>query len=730
MAFIRDRECEYTGFQEHSDYNTNIDLQCDFVMVYGIDKTMPKRIANFKKRGYVVHLMTGIAWGEYQDYLYGKFDGLEHWDEAQTDRNGKHILHGKDVPYMVPTVAFAEYITKKLKVAVDSGVEAIHLEEPEFWDHGGYSEAFKREYELYYKKKWVEPYNDLDAMYKAARLKAYLYTRTIDRVFGALKEYAMVKYGRRLRFYVPTHSLLNYTQWKIVSPEGALIDLATVDGYIAQIWTGTSRTKNIYEGVFKERTFETAYLEYGVMQELVAGTGRRMYFLHDPIEDNPNYSWDDYRYNYLKTVVASLLHPKIHHYEICPWPNRVYNGLYPSLKGVPQPNAKPMPPDYATLHCNLVNTLGDMDSDEYTFEGNPLRIGVFMSDSCLYQRTYPDTILTPEESREALKSIEMREKGTISEKEKLALNTSITLPDFYGLALPLLKRGLAVRPVQLDNIRRFPDYLSGNDVLILSYEFMKPEFPDINNALAAWVREGGTLIYVGDGSDPFHKISAWWNSGAKTTYDNPAQHLFAMLGCDASLEQGIYSVGNGVFAYMCERPADFCLDIVNSAKYQSFVKQALAKGGHSWKESNRLTLRRGNYIICAVMDECSNETLEISGNFVDVFTHDFKPITKATIKPDENSLLYDLDKIPENVIQIIGTTNRITELAQTENGFTLKALGPSNVNAYIRLRLPKKVKEIKSVKSISAEWHEGSRTYLINYLSNVDGIEITAEYEA
>ena len=51
--------------------------------------------------------------------------------------------------------------------------------------------------------------------YKSARLKAYLYCRTIDRVSAALKEYAKVKHGKDLRFYVPTHSLLNYTQWKI-----------------------------------------------------------------------------------------------------------------------------------------------------------------------------------------------------------------------------------------------------------------------------------------------------------------------------------------------------------------------------------------------------------------------------------------------------------------------------------------------------------------------------------
>ena len=81
-----------------------------------------------------------------------------------------------------------------------------------------------------------------------------------------------------------------------------MISIPTVDGYIAQIWTGTSREANVYEGVYKERTFETAYLEYGVMQELVKGTGRRMWFLNDPIEDLPSYTWENYEYNYRRTT--------------------------------------------------------------------------------------------------------------------------------------------------------------------------------------------------------------------------------------------------------------------------------------------------------------------------------------------------------------------------------------------------------------------------------------------
>ncbi len=38
-----------------------------------------------------------------------------------------------------------------------------------------------------------------------------------------------------------THSLLNYAQWCIVSPESSLARVNGCDGYIAQVWTGTAR---------------------------------------------------------------------------------------------------------------------------------------------------------------------------------------------------------------------------------------------------------------------------------------------------------------------------------------------------------------------------------------------------------------------------------------------------------------------------------------------------------
>jgi mRNA-degrading endonuclease RelE of RelBE toxin-antitoxin system len=710
---IRDRSEERIGFQESAPYKPSYDLQTDFVMVYGIDKTMTKRIKEWKEKGYVVHLMTGVAWGEYQEYLYGKIDGRNHWDEAQKNKHESYIQHGKDVPYMVPTISYTNFLTERIRTAVDAGVEAIHLEEPEFWVDGGYSEAFKREWQIYYKEQWQPPHMSVDAEYRASHLKAYLYKRALDRLCSELKEYALVKYNRFLRFYVPTHSLINYTQWRIVSPESMLIDLPAIDGYIAQIWTGTSRTQNVYEGIRKERTFETAFLEYGMMQELVSGTDRRMWFLHDPIEDNPRHTWSDYRKNYFKTVVASLLHPEISHYEISPWPRRIFEGKYPTEEGT---GVETIPGDYATTLLTVMHTLGNMNQQDIQVHGNSEKIGVLVADSMMYQRRN-----FSKEKNESIARYDGTDPDSVGNEEDIEL---LNFSHFYGLALPLLKRGLWVRPVQLDNVRRFSNYLKDYRLLILSYEFLKPEYPDLHNALAQWVKEGGVLIYVGDDSDPYHQVREWWNTG-KHKYHFPREHLFECLGLASEHEQGIYPIGKGVLGYLKLSPDELTKLEKNGDFLRELLKNSLETYDQQIKleEKNYFMLQRGPYRIAAVLDESiSSVPLVIKGSFVDLFDPSLKVLEYIQLKPDENALLYDLNYDPkEQEVKIVAASSRIEEINQHENGFEMIVKGPEKIKAVARLFCPKQPIEAMLVignvrESIICEWHEGSKTVFLNYI--------------
>lgn len=714
--YSTNRSEEKTGFQESAPYQPTIDLQTDFVMVYGIDDSMPKRIKEWKQRGYVIHLMTGVAWGEYQNYLYGKVDGQNHWDEAQKNRMGEIISHGEDVPYMVPTISYTNFLTQRIKKAVDAGVEAIHLEEPEFWVEGGYSEAFKREWQIYYKEPWIPPHASVDAQYRASKLKAFLYKRCLDRLCTELKDYALTTYNREIRFYVPTHSLINYTQWRIISPQSQLLDLPTVDGYIAQVWTGTARTPNVYKGITKERTFETAYLEYGIMQELTRGTDRRIWFLHDPIEDNPNYDWDDYKTNYIKTLTASLFHPNVCHYEISPWPNRIFNKSYPKKDG----NGKEsIPESYATSLLVIMNSLRDLQQDVVEWDGNADTIGVFLSDTAMFQRN-PLDIPTEDEAQ--------RYDGT--EKEMLKSDKSKELlhwSDFYGLTLPLLKSGIPVRPVQLDNVRRFPSYLEPYHTLILSYEFMKPESPDIHLGLSKWVQDGGCLIYVGDGSDTYHQAKDWWNTNEKT-YANPAAHLFEVLGIDPQAKQDMYQIGEGIVHILPKSPKEFAQSAQLAEQLKETVKRTKAAGKQAdqWKEKNYLSLRRGPYIISAVMDESvSEEPLQLDGLYVNLLEAGLAIQEKVRVFPGEQSFIYDLNAQQEkHAFEIIAASSRIEASERKSYDFSFLAKGPLNVPGVCRIRCPQKPKEISLAgqQAKNLEWDARSHTLLLHYDNHPDGV--------
>lgn len=720
------RENERTGFQEGSDFAESYDLQTDFVMVYGVNPSMQERIRQWADRGYRVHLMTGVSWGGYQNYLNGQFDGHTHWDEAQQYSTGEDIIHGTstDIPYMVPTIAYSNYLIEQIRPAVDAGVEVIHLEEPEFWVEGGYSAAFKREWRNYYNEPWSHPGESADAQYRASKLKAYLYTRCLDRLCSALKEYSLVRYGRALRFYVPTHSLINYTQWRIVSPESRLLDIPSINGYIAQIWTGTSRTPNVYEGIRAERTFETAFLEYGIMQELVRGTDRRMWFLHDPIEDDPKHTWGDYRANYFKTLTASLLHPGVAHYEVAPWPHRIFEGEYPAEDGS---RKEGIPAGYATTLLNVMHTLEHMDQPDIEVSGNTLQIGVLLADSAMYQRKAPDV-----ETAGFMMKYDGTNEAELTDEYALSL---LNFSSFFGLTLPLVKHGLPVRPVQLDNIRRFAGYLDDYRVLIVSYEFMKPEYPDIHNALAQWVREGGALIYIGDDSDPYHQVREWWNQGNRR-YSSPREHLFESLGLDAQMPEGIARVGKGVLVYEKVHPELLAESKQGAERLRGALRRAtdsLNDPHLQWSSQNYFLLHRGPYVIASVMRESLHfDPLELTGCYVDLLDPLLPIHLQVSVQPGEQAFLYNLDyrksgggdTVPQ--FEIIASSSRIESFTEASYLVHFTVRGPSKVLAAARIRCLTKPAGITlraggQMANLPWEWDESSNTLLVRYEHHPEG---------
>lgn len=606
-----DQDLERTCFQTSKPWSPQGNLRSDVALVYGIDKTLPERVASWRDRGYRVHLMTGVAWGEYQDYLYGRYDGINREDEVQTDRHGRRIGHGGDVYYMSAGENYGRFLSVGVQRGLEAGVEAVHLEEPEFWARAGYSEGFKREWQAHFHEPWQAPHTSPDAQWRASKLKYFLYRRALQQVFDHVQAFNR-RTGRKVRCYVPTHSLINYAHWCIVSPQSSLATLDGCDGYIAQVWTGTARTPNHFRGQRRERTFETAFLEYGAMQNLVRATGRRVWYLNDPIEDNPRHDWDDYRRNWESTLTASLLQPDVWRYEVAPWPERVFAGRYPA-NAAPE-DRRPIPPDYATELQVVMHALNDMKQDSVEWTCGTRGIGVLVSDSMMFQREQP----TPSDPNMA---------------------------QFYGLALPPLKRGMPVTPVQLENVT-LPGFLDGQKVLLLTYEGQKPLRPEVHDALAAWVKQGGTLIVADDDKDPYQHVREWWNDSGKSDRI-PRQHLFAALGLGEDAPSGsLIQAGGGHVVWLRESPVRFALDRAAEDRLMDTLRQAAQATQLAWRETNHLVLRRGPYLIGAGLDESIPAApTTLNGRFIDLFDPALRPLRSVSLTPGKRCFLLDLDAV-------------------------------------------------------------------------------------
>ena len=252
-------------------------------------------------------------------------------------------------------------------------------------------------------------------------------------------------------------------------------------------------------------------------------------------------------------------------------------------------------------------------------------------------------------------------------------------------------------------------------------------------------------MYIGDGSDPYHKISGWWNRSLapdkkQSGYENPGEHLFEMLGLPRKPEDGIFEAGKGYVLVWNMAPAKLCTSWELAEEFRNHIKKLLSLNNRTWTYTNQLTIRRGPYIISAVMDESGGciplKTHTFRGLFADMLEYDYKIITEKQLKEDENAILFDFSKIDGIKYRVIGCSARVFSLEETEggNGFSMKVKAADHIKAYLRIRLPKQVVSVKAEDEkgntvpVQLIWDESSGTVLLSYESRNQLLKIDGFY--
>lgn len=702
---------EKTAFQTGQPWKPTTDTRADIAIVYGVggnpsekrvNMTFEQRVQSWRDKGYTTHFMTGIAWGEYQDYFTGEWDGKWHLDEGQVTQKGDTIWHGHMVPYIVPSMNFIKYMKERhIKRVIDAGIDAIYLEEPEFWARAGYSDAFKREWKEYYGFDWRPQHESPENTYLANKLKYHLYYRALNECFTYAKEYGKTK-GMDVRCYVPTHSLVNYSQWQIVSPEASLASLPCVDGYIAQVWTGTSREPNYFNGTAKERVFETAFLEYGSMESMTAPTGRKVFFLTDPIEDWPR-DWADYKKNYQATFTAKLLYPNNNNYEVMPWPDRIYEGLYRTSAN--SETKALIPRFYSTQMQVMINSLNQMPVSDNKVSGSA-GISVLMSNSLMFQRA-PAPI-----------------KGYDDPQ----------LSNFYGQALPLLKRGVPVQTMHIENVS-YPETWKDTKVLLMSYSNMKPLDQSAHKYIADWVKNGGVLVYSTRDTDPFQTVQEWWNTG-ENTYKTPSEHLFQQMEIAKDAKEGEYTYGKGTVCIIRQDPKEFVLESGKDAAFIATVKKLYEETGQAGTLTfkNNFYLERGPFNLVSVVDEgVSSEPYLVKGLLIDLFDPTLPVLTEKQINPGEQAYLFNIGRVADvQTPQVLAAASRVYDEKVDKSSYSFITKSPINTTNVMRVLLPSAPEKTvitnakgEEIKDATCQWDASSKTCLLGFENDPEGIHVS-----
>jgi len=294
-------------------------------------------------------------------------------------------------------------------------------------------------------------------------------------------------------------------------------------------------------------------------------------------------------------------------------------------------------------------------------------IGVLVGDSLMFQREQP----TPSDPNMA---------------------------HFYGLALPLLKRGLPVTPVQLENAD-LPGFLDDQRVLLLSYQGQKPLSAEVHPPLAGWVRKGGVLVVVDDDSDPYNRVREWWNGEGKDGHI-PRDDLFGKLGVTddrfSKDEPTMLTVGKGAVIWVRENPVRFALSAEADARLAGIVRKAATKAGLVWKESNHLALRRGPYVIGAGLDESvAGAAKELKGRFVNLFDPELKVRRTVVLEPGTRAFLLDLDAAGSATPQVIASACKALPSERAGGGAAWTVEGVGDTPAVVLIATTKAPRSVR-----------------------------------
>ena len=659
-------------------YSDGINVNSDSVMVYTTNEGTVSTWNAVEDR-YNIDMMIAInradlAWAE------------AHPESIQTQASGTKMLHGSGGSYyMVPTEEFIEYTWEKVEWSLKTfRPTTIAFEEPEMWNASGYSQGFKDEWKKYFGEEWQDPNSSPEALLKSMELKTYLF----ERIISVMSE-RMAESAPNTTFYIATHSTVNYNDWGITAGLNHYMATGKVHGIIGQTWSDTIRTAYPYNGQSVVDEYLNAYVDFASYIDSVEGTN--FYALADPMCDSTTSTEEKNRFAYLQTIVASLMHPEIHRFEICPWTDRAFGKVSTT---------------YKTILQQCFNALNEVGGKEITLEAGTPGIKYLVSDTISW-----------------LKNIRWSPE---------------TSDGYYGITMPLATYGIPVGVKSMEQVYTAAD-LEDVNILIVSYDNQLPMDEKVNDAIADWVKKGGTLLLLSGQNDFWSAEDRFWHADG-----SPIANLFKKMGVEAKISDhslgSVKLTGTGMiggaadgeslkgthkkFAVIYESnydtlvstdegeqigfetpvgeghliaigiPVNFYTSKGGDDLMRAIVEYATQYEDIEYVETNLMTTRRGNIVAAHALRK--NEKIE--GTYIDLYDDRMSIVTDPMVIAKDSRLLYDFSDLDLSVPRLGFSGGELVEdengnraLTETADKMTFSYTAAANSVVGTRILVPKGV---------------------------------------
>jgi hypothetical protein len=619
-----------TCFREVNEYSEKINIAGDLVLIHGFND-FENRAKSFKKKNYDLAFITDISYGDYQDFL------VESPGLVQEDQKGI-ILKRKNYPYLIPSLKFSEYLATKLEKIVDFGIKSIFLSNAEFFVEAKYAKSFIDSYKTYYGESY-DPFNttfkDEERM---GKFKTYLLDSEIEYVSRRIKEYAG-KVNKKVTVYYSTLSLTGYATLKINSPFSNLRPIKYIDGYVANVFMASCRTKVYFEGELVEKPFELAYLQYSFMNKFAWLDKKDLYFSSDPVDEDTTITWTKNLEIYSKTLVAMLFNSEIDKFEISPFPSKIFNKQIPLKNPIYDPS--PITDSYLTILGNVFFMLNRIKKEEYQLEGMRQRVGILVSERMFDRRATPGVFLD--------KVFDFR--------------TSLAFPDFFGIALPLFKLGILVDAVPYDFISQEKGILAPYDIVFLSYSYMNMPSIDVHYTLRNYCENGHVVVFIDDLKDNFR---------------DRTNHVQMILDIFEVEEPGIYNIGKGIFAFYGKPGYLISESKEETNSFLKFVNDVYYASRVTLKTQEYFIRRRDKYVLASLNDSI----IQLKGNYLDITSDTYEVLVDPKVRGDK--VLFDISLASDK--ELISSTFKVNDYIISKDNIQMYIDGFTNLKGYIVIK--------------------------------------------